>query len=128
MPPVESVIQDRPKKPDARAANGNSCANFSIFFRSERRKVFHANFHLPNTTVPPRFLAKQFMTPALSLLLGVTCAHAKDWPYWRGPQFNDVSYETGLIDSWDAQGGPQSNARSAGERGRSVAGSRGCAG
>ncbi len=24
-----------------------------------------------------------------------------DWPNWRGPQYNGISHETGLIDSWD---------------------------
>ena len=32
-----------------------------------------------------------------------------DWPYWRGPEYNGVSRETGLIDDWDPAGGPGSN-------------------
>ncbi len=32
-----------------------------------------------------------------------------DWPNWRGPQQNRVSTETGLIDRWDPDGGPDDN-------------------
>ncbi len=32
-----------------------------------------------------------------------------DWPNWRGPEQNGVSRETGLIDTWDPAGGPESN-------------------
>lgn len=34
---------------------------------------------------------------------------AADWTYWRGPEFNGVSHETGLVDDWDAKGGDGSN-------------------
>lgn len=34
---------------------------------------------------------------------------AEDWPYWRGPEYNGISRETGLIDDWDPKGGPDSN-------------------
>ncbi len=33
----------------------------------------------------------------------------RDWPYWRGPHYNNISYETGLIDSWNPRGGEGSN-------------------
>ncbi len=33
----------------------------------------------------------------------------RDWPYWRGPEYNGISRETGLIDDWDPKGGPDSN-------------------
>ena len=32
-----------------------------------------------------------------------------DWPYWRGPQYNGVSRETGLVDDFDPRGGPGSH-------------------
>ena len=32
-----------------------------------------------------------------------------DWTYWRGPQMNGNSTETGLVDSWDPEGGEGSN-------------------
>lgn len=32
-----------------------------------------------------------------------------DWPNWRGPQQNRVSTETGLVESWDPEGGEGSN-------------------
>ena len=32
-----------------------------------------------------------------------------DWPNWRGPQHNNTSTETGLIESWDPDGGEGSN-------------------
>jgi hypothetical protein len=32
-----------------------------------------------------------------------------DWPYWRGPEFNGISRETGLVDTFKPAGGPGSN-------------------
>jgi len=32
-----------------------------------------------------------------------------DWPMWRGPQQDNSSPETGLVDSWAPEGGPGSN-------------------
>jgi len=36
-------------------------------------------------------------------------ADPMDWPSWRGPQQNCTSTETGLVESWDPDGGPGSN-------------------
>src|SRR3954470_8313428 len=32
-----------------------------------------------------------------------------DWPYWRGPEYNSISRETGLPDSVNPEGGDGSN-------------------
>jgi len=32
-----------------------------------------------------------------------------DWPYWRGPEMNGISRETGLVDDFDPKGGEGSN-------------------
>lgn len=32
-----------------------------------------------------------------------------DWPSWRGPEQNNISRETGLVDKWNPKGGPGSN-------------------
>ena len=32
-----------------------------------------------------------------------------DWPYWRGPGYNGISHETGLVDDWNPRGGKGSN-------------------
>jgi outer membrane protein assembly factor BamB len=32
-----------------------------------------------------------------------------DWTYWRGPEQNGISRETGLADTWDPEGGKESN-------------------
>ena len=32
-----------------------------------------------------------------------------DWPYWRGPEYNSISRETGLPDSINPDGGAGSN-------------------
>jgi outer membrane protein assembly factor BamB len=32
-----------------------------------------------------------------------------DWTYWRGPEYNGISRETGLIDDWNPKGGEGSN-------------------
>ena len=44
-------------------------------------------------------------------LVQATFANADplDWPNWRGPGFDGVSYETGLVDDWDPKGGDGSN-------------------
>src|SRR4051812_48007123 len=40
-------------------------------------------------------------------LLGLSWpAYAADWPQWRGPNRDDVSTETGLLQKWPA-GGPR---------------------
>lgn len=36
-------------------------------------------------------------------------APAADWPNWRGPHYNGVSDETGLVEKWDPAGGEGSN-------------------
>lgn len=49
----------------------------------------------------------------LLLLLGtsasLSAADPLDWPYWRGPEQNGISRETGLVDNWDPAGGDGSN-------------------
>jgi outer membrane protein assembly factor BamB len=54
-----------------------------------------------------RFLAAGLS--AASLLLGVSSSPARategDWPRWRGPNFDDVSKEAGLLKEWP-EGGP----------------------
>src|SRR5580658_9816512 len=40
------------------------------------------------------------------LLMVVSCARA-DWPHLRGPDYDGVSHETGLADSWPAAGPPK---------------------
>ena len=36
---------------------------------------------------------------------------AGDWPFWRGPEYNGISRETGLVERWNPKGGPGSNIR-----------------
>jgi outer membrane protein assembly factor BamB len=36
-------------------------------------------------------------------------ADPHDWPYWRGPEYNSVSRETGLVDNFNPEGGEGSN-------------------
>ncbi len=38
-----------------------------------------------------------------------TAEDALDWPIWRGPEYNGISRETGLVDDWDPKGGDNSN-------------------
>ena len=45
----------------------------------------------------------------VGVLAGTSVASADDWPLWRGPTSNGISEETGLIDSWDPKGGPDSH-------------------
>ena len=45
------------------------------------------------------------MKKAIPLLLFLTAAaQATDWPQWRGPQRDGISSETGLLQSWSADG------------------------
>lgn len=52
---------------------------------------------------------------ASTLLVATTCCtvaaeqQAMNWPNWRGPQQNRTSTESSLIESWDPEGGPDSN-------------------
>ncbi len=38
------------------------------------------------------------------LVTGVITAGAAEWTGWRGPTYNGVSAETGLISSWSPEG------------------------
>ena len=40
-------------------------------------------------------------------LLNSSSLWAEDWPQWRGPERNDVSDETNLLETWPAEGPPQ---------------------
>ena len=67
------------------------------------------------TRCPQNFDSNQRMV-ALRLCLLYSIAivmanpsRADDWPYWRGPESNGQSRETGLIDDWDPRGGSGSN-------------------
>ncbi|MCA9153132.1 MAG: PQQ-binding-like beta-propeller repeat protein [Pirellulaceae bacterium] len=39
----------------------------------------------------------------------VSAADPLDWTYWRGPNGDGISQETGLVDDWDPKGGEGSN-------------------
>ncbi|MEZ6066859.1 MAG: PQQ-binding-like beta-propeller repeat protein [Planctomycetaceae bacterium] len=47
--------------------------------------------------------------PADAASPAAEAAAPADWTYWRGPQMNGNSTETGLPDSWDPEGGEGSN-------------------
>ena len=36
-------------------------------------------------------------------------AYSEDWTYWRGPEYNGISRDSGLIDDWNPKGGSNSN-------------------
>src|SRR5262245_8427575 len=65
---------------------------------------------------PPFSLAlasKSLLVWTSVLLALANCQDAKvdslDWPYWRGPEYNGISRETGLPDKISIDGGPGSN-------------------
>ncbi len=66
--------------------------------------------HLPTTSCSrtPTYRCRSSATVVLLLLIS-SAAFAADWPYWRGPEYNGISRETGLIDDWDPAGGEGSN-------------------
>lgn len=39
----------------------------------------------------------------------VAAESLEDWHYWRGPEYNGISRETGLVDDWNPNGGEGSN-------------------
>jgi outer membrane protein assembly factor BamB len=41
------------------------------------------------------------------LICSGLCVRAEDWPQWRGPRGDNISTETGLADSWPADGPKQ---------------------
>ncbi|MBM4003359.1 MAG: serine/threonine protein kinase [Planctomycetes bacterium] len=62
-------------------------------------------------------MIRSLLTIALFLFSGPTFAFGAersdprfpDWTYWRGPEQNGISRETGIADKWDPRGGPGSN-------------------
>jgi outer membrane protein assembly factor BamB len=70
-----------------------------------------------NTTRAPKAVSAESLPEIASETLPVATttnepviAHDPlDWLNWRGPNFNGVSGETGLIDDFDPKGGPESN-------------------
>lgn len=48
----------------------------------------------------------RFITCIVAMLLYTTSGQADDWPQWRGPNYDGISRETGLVDGW-TEGGPQ---------------------
>ena len=72
---------------------------------------------------PLRSFASAFRWPAIAMVLGSFVLSAavaadgdttskidpRDWPYWRGPEGNSISRETGLPDTINPDGGEGSN-------------------
>ena len=99
----------------------NPMSNGSAKRWAPSRRIQQIGSH-PSLLVQParfHFLAQSpirlGMARAFGFLL-LTCvssvavaADPLDWPYWRGPENNGVSRETGLIDNWDPRGGAGSN-------------------
>jgi len=52
-----------------------------------------------------RLTSSRHLLIFLLLLLPIS-ATADDWPQWRGPNRDNVSHETGLLDSWPDRGPP----------------------
>src|SRR3954469_24640880 len=48
-------------------------------------------------------------TPTSVILAAEPKADPLDWPYWRGPEYNSISRETGLPDTINPEGGSGSN-------------------
>ncbi len=53
-----------------------------------------------------RRLSACFIAVAAGATFAATCAWAKDWPQWRGPDRTAVSTETGLLQRWPDEGPP----------------------
>jgi len=46
-----------------------------------------------------------FLTPEFLNAQETAEVDPLDWPHWRGPEYNGISRETGLVDSWSPDGG-----------------------
>jgi outer membrane protein assembly factor BamB len=53
----------------------------------------------------PLFLVAICLVLVGSAFPGWAMAEAGDWAYWRGPESNGISRDTGLIDNWNPRGG-----------------------
>ncbi|HXP63287.1 MAG TPA: PQQ-binding-like beta-propeller repeat protein [Dongiaceae bacterium] len=53
-----------------------------------------------------RFVAGALGAALLLSLNGPVLAAPGDWPHFRGPNYNDISPETGLVQDWPAEGPP----------------------
>jgi len=51
------------------------------------------------------FVAAAAFSPGLSLAAGAARSNSAHWPQWRGPGRDDISAESGLLQSWP-EGGP----------------------
>ena len=49
---------------------------------------------------------KQRLALTICFSLTASLLMAGDWPTWRGPNRDDISQETGLLQSWP-EGGPK---------------------
>ncbi|MGE4657870.1 MAG: PQQ-binding-like beta-propeller repeat protein, partial [Gammaproteobacteria bacterium] len=74
--------------------------------------------HLPKLLLasvfllPSSFAAADDSQPSDSAGIGSVSDKAQpsfDWSHWRGPEYNGTSRETGLINSWNPDGGPGGN-------------------
>ena len=52
----------------------------------------------------PVILVALFFLAILSSVPRVEAADAMDWPHWRGPEWNGISRETGIVDKWNPKG------------------------
>ena len=75
------------------------------------RRTTHHDCSSPSTTATSSLRARLTggwtsvaLFAALLFVLQPANLAANDWTYWRGPESNGISRETGLIDDWDAKG------------------------
>src|SRR5687767_3347638 len=61
-------------------------------------------FQAMHATVCKRFITCLTAFIAAFTLQPLFAADNLDWTYWRGPESNGISRETGLPDTWDPEG------------------------
>jgi len=62
-----------------------------------------------NRTIHRAAALRPFLLTILAIVVtssGLSAADPDplDWPYWRGPEMNGISRETGIVDSWSPEG------------------------
>ncbi|QDV72795.1 outer membrane biogenesis protein BamB [Botrimarina mediterranea] len=73
-----------------------------------------AKIDMPTCSVPRLATTRwRSVRSILAIALAITgfalTATAADWPNWRGPTYDGVSTETGLVEKWNPEGGEGSN-------------------
>ncbi len=106
--PAENVERAETTEPVTEAPTEESAETLQVAQADAAPAATEANNEVQanNTAQGDNVAQASAAKPAASAKAG-----ERDWAYWRGPHYNGVSYETGLPDEFDPEGGEGSNVR-----------------